>query len=739
MTNLQKVVSQEKSGDSKNSLQEFIRIVKRWWVVLFTVAGVIFFITIIYTYSLQPFYSASSQVYLERNRGKTGLDSTYYGYEPDFLDTQAEIIKSENVAEKVVANLQLATKYRHYFLSDTVSNPGVLGVIKKKVKAFASGIAEFFSDPELEKTGSRRALLVAEPKTDEELIASMIRAGLRVVAVNNTKIVSISYENPDPAIAKLVADAVVKAYMDEMLDLKLSTSSYSLKWMTSKAAEEREKLERSEEDLQHFMRENDLVTVEDRLTILPQKLSEFGRQLSKAEAEKNEFQDMLAQIASTGNRLESLEKIPIFASDGVLKNIRERIYKANQNIQELSKKYGRKHPNMIKAKDELRILQQERKFEVDRIVSTIENSFELADSKTKSLQELLEKTKAGTLDLNEKFMQYSIMKREVESNRVLYDTLQASIKQQGVTEQSQSVNIWVIKKASLPNAPYKPNKKINFILGLFLGGLSGLALAYLLDFLDNTINSVEQVEENFGLTVLGSIDDIRDKEKDIDTYVLYNPLSPLAESYRLIRSALLLSSADHPPKVSLITSMSKSEGKTVTLTNLARMMAQGQKRILIIDCDLRRPRMHAILNTSNDDGLSSYLAGASETCNVVSVQDEEVFLIPSGPIPPDPSELLGSSKMVKLLAEMREQYDYILIDSPPIGAVTDSLTLSQLVDGLILVVKARGTTLQMFESGVKKLHELNARIIGVVLNRTRAQEQNAYQYGYTTYYAKDDD
>lgn len=740
MSNTQQIRVDGDTDFKKKDFRTYLRICKQRWQIIAAIATIIILLTIIITYTTQPIYSSSSQVLLERNRGKSGLESSYYYYEPDFLDTQAEIIKSENVAKKVVINLQLATKYRHYFLRDSATSRGMFGRIKAKSLEIIKNIALFFSDPKVEeRTQDAKATISFEPKNDEQLIADIVRGGLNVVPVKNTKIVNISYRNKEPAIAKLVVDGVVKAYMDEMLDIKLSTSSYSLKWMTAKAAEERDKLERSERELQTFMRENDLVTVENRLTILPQKLSEFGSQLTKAETQKKELQDLLAQINAAKKNQEALEKIPVFASDEVLKSIRERVYKANQNIQELSKKYGVKHPVMIRAKDELRILLEEKKFEINRIVSTIENSYELAVSKMQSLVDLMDKTKSETLNLNEKFMQYSIMKREVDSNRVLYDTLQASIKQQGVTEQSQSVNIWVIKKASLPTAPSKPNKKLNLMVGLLLGVLSGVGFAFLIEYLDNTITNVRQIEEELGLTVLGSIQELKGKDKSIDTYVLYNPLSPLAESYRLIRSALLLSTADHPPRAVLITSMSKSEGKTATITNLARVLAQGKKNVLVIDCDLRRPRMHSLLNMPNEVGLSTFLAGNIEECPIQSVPDEEISLVPSGPIPPDPSELLGSKKMKDLLANLLEKYDFVLLDSPPIGAVTDSLTLSQYVDGTILVAKAGSTLIEMFASGTKKMRDINARIFGVVLNSVQTPEQGAYQYGYSTYYAKDDD
>ncbi len=705
-----------------------------------SVMVVVLLVTIVATYTTTPIFTAASQVLIERNRGKSALESNYYYYEPDFLSTQSEIIRSENVALKVVKQLQLATKYRGYFFKESTERFVLVSIIKEKIRDLKESISSLVSGPQKENDlASSQASISFEPKSDAEIIADIIRGGLAVVPVKDTKIVTISYRDKDPAIAKLVADAVVKAYMNEMLDIKLSTSNYSLKWMTEKAAEERDKLERSERNLQTFMRANDLVTVENRLTVLPQKLSKFGSQLSSAETEKKELHDLLNQIRAAGNNTEKLEKISLFASDTVLQNIRERLYKADQNIQELSKKYGRKHPVMIRAKDELRILKQERKFEIDRVVSTIANSYELAGSKEKNMDDLLQKTKSEMLNLNEKFMQYSIMKRDVDSNRVLYDTLQASIKKQGVTEQSQSVNIWVIKKAGLPVVPSKPNKKRNMMLGLILGLFSGIGLAFFIEYLDNTLKNAQQVEERFGLTVLGSIEELKGKGNNIDTYVNDNLLSPLAESYRLIRSALLLTTADHPPKVVLITSMSKSEGKTATGINLARLIAQDKKSVVIIDCDLRRPRMHSLLGMANEVGLSSYLTGHTDVCTLLAIPGEEISLVPSGPIPPDPSELLGSAKMGALISELLTKFDFVLLDSPPVGAVTDSLTLSQYVDGTILVIKAGSTTNEMFESGVRKMNDMNARILGVVVNRVKALDQNAYQYGYSSYYAKDDD
>lgn len=727
----------EEFEEQEIHLRDYLRIITKRKYIILTILSIVFLATAVKTFTTTPIYTAASQVLIEKNYGSKGLDDQYR-FDPDFLDTQAEIIKSANVAEKVVANLRLADRYRHYFFKDEKTG-SVAAAIKNMLQSVIQPALAFLKNSPEEQSGAMAALAIpgVEPKTDEQIIAEIISEGLAVTPVKNTKIVSIAYSDMDPAMAKLVADAIVKAYMDEMLEIKLSTSSYSIKWMTDKAQEEREKLEYSERELQRFMRENDLVTVEDKLTVLPQKLSEFGRQISMAEAQKKELQDQIDQIEAAGKSLDQLEKIPALATNEVLKSIRERIYKANQTIQELSRKYGPKHPKMIKVSTELRILNDEKRYEIDRVLSSITNSYELAASKEESMKELLAKTKGEMLGSNEKFMQYQIMKREVDSNRVMYETLQAGIKKEGVTEQSQSVNIWVMKKADLPQYPSKPNKKRNLLLGLILGLFGGVGLAFFIEYLDNTVKGAQELEDKFGLPVLGSIEELSGKDRSIESFISKNPLSPVAESYRLIRSGLLLSSAEHPPKTMLVTSMNAQEGKTSTTANIARILAQGGSRVLVIDCDLRRPRMHELFGGKNDFGLSSFLSGSTTENVVRKAADEDIFFIPSGPIPPAPAELLGSMKMKQFIKTLAEKFDFILLDSPPVQSVTDSLVLSQYADGTIVVVRSGKTTNEVLDSGMKKLHDVQTRFLGFVLNGMKSRDMGDYYYGYSTYYSKD--
>jgi len=589
---------EQNEGEDEIHLRDYLQVIRKRIGIVVAVLVLVLLVTIIRTYVATPIYSAFTQALVERNYGTRGLDQVYYRYEPEFLETQAAIIKSTNVGRRVVEQLDLTGRYRSLFAPQMSKDdePSVLSSVKQAVRGWFSGVKGFFSSADTATTeGSSadfEALSDMGPLTEEDQFALMISDSLEVTPVPNTKIVSISYSHPNPVVTQMVANAVVKAYMDEMLEIKLASTSYSLQWMSVKAEQEREKLERAERTLQQYMRDNDLVTVENQLSVSPQKLSEFSSQLSRAKAQRKELEALLDQIRQAGGDFNKLENIPVFTESAVLKNLRERIYKARQNINEFSKKFGPKHPTMIKAQEELDILQNERRFEVQRIVSSTENAYQLADTKARNLQELIDETKSELLDLNEKYIQYSILNREVDSSRMLYDTLQESIKKEGVTEQSQSVNIWVVKGAELPVAPSKPNKRRNLFIGLVLGLFGGIGMAFLVEYLDNTVKSELELEKRYGLTVLGSVQLLTKQADRIETHIIRQPLSPLAESYRLVRSNLLLSAAEHPPGVILITSMSPSEGKTITTVNLARILAQDNKKVLVIDCDLRRPRLH---------------------------------------------------------------------------------------------------------------------------------------------------
>ncbi len=720
-------------------LRDYITVILKRKTTVLTFLAITFLTVFIATYTATPIYTASSQVLIERNYSSSAIEgNSYYRWDPEFLATQFELIRSTNVAKRVVTQLKLDTKYKHYFFAEQKEGLFTfLSTFKTGIKDFIKGMLSSDTDAPLNSSESYGLLVSNEPKTDAEIIAAMIMGGLSIKPVANTKTVIISYSDKNPAMARLVTDAIIQAYMDQILEIKLVSSSYSLQWMTSKADEERKKLESSEIALQKYMRDNDLVTVENKLAIFPQRLSEFSSQLSKAQAEQKEYESLYAQIKALGKDYNNIETISIFADNKVLQNLREKIFAAEQKIKDLSKKYGYKHPVMINAKAEHSLLKKEKQFEVSRIIESTRNAYELAQSRETNLKQLLAKTKNEMLNINERFTQYSIMKRSVDMNRVLYDALTSSIKKSSVTEQSQDIKIWVVKKAELPKAPSKPQKKRNLMLGLILGLFGGIGLAFFIEYLDNTVKDGKDIEQRFGLTILGTVEELQGKDEVIESHLLEHPLSPLSENYRLIRSSLLLSSPDHPPRTILVTSMSPKEGKTSTTCNLARVLAQNNKKVLIIDCDMRRPRTHSLFNVPNSYGLSNFLTGDTKKSPIKQIPDEPLALITSGPIPPNPAELLQSRRMQALMKETAKVYDFVLLDSPPIQRVTDSLTLSSVVDGVVLITRSSKTTYDMLESGLKKLRDIHTTILGVVVNGIVRNKKDSGYYGYYEYYDKE--
>ena len=710
------------------TLRDYLNILNKRRFTVFTVFLIVFVIALILGLSKEtPLYTSTSTILLERNLGQnnTGLGTSYY-WDPEFLPTQTEIIKSKKVALRVVENLRLDERYHAHFLSPPESEPSLVASAKKAVWDFAAGLVN--SGNSAPQNNSRQTF---QDRTEQErnIIAEIIKSNINVQPVKETRVVDIHYTDTNPQIAKMITDAIVEAYIDENLEIKLSSTKQSLKWMTAKAEQERKKLEEAERNLQQYMRKHNLVTLENRLAVYPEKLSQFSTELSTAEARRKELEDQWEQIVMVKDSPRALETIPLFAGNPTLQSLNDQILKAEQRIQELSQKFGPKHPAMIKAVDDRDILLQEKQDEIRRIVESTRKAYELAKSQEQNLRELLGSTKEELLDVNERFIQYSIMKRDVDSSRALYEALTSSLKKASVTEESQNVNIWVMREATLPQAPSNQKPRRTLLIGLILAIAAGIGSALLIEYLDNTVKSAEDIENRYGLTVLGMVPETR-KNEQIEDIIVENGQSPTAESYRMIRSSLLLSSADHPPQIILVTSMKAQEGKTSTVLNLARTMSQVAERVLIIDADMRKPRIHSLLEVPNTSGLSSFLSGNIDEQIVHPTAEDKIRVVPAGPIPPNPAELLSSQRMKILLKQLVKEYDYIIIDSPPIIHLADGLILSTMVDGTLLVTRTNKTTFEMFAAGLKKLNDFKPHILGVVLNAmgTRFAGPQLYHY-----------
>ncbi|MCI5118670.1 MAG: hypothetical protein D3913_12105 [Candidatus Electrothrix sp. LOE1_4_5] len=425
-------------ANSKHLL-DYIRVLqKRKWLVL-TVAAIIFLTTALATFSKTPLYTATIQVLVEKNMEKGRLEglASYITWDPDFKATQFELIRSFNVALRIVNNQHLDTEYKQYFLESSSHLRGFDSIIQPVISFFSS----LFDSTQKQDQGDAQTTSDAGTKSDAEKIAGMIQEALTLTPVPDTKIVEVNYTHEVPKIAQLVANGIVRAYIEETLDIKTSTTTHSLNWMTIKADEERKKLEDSERALQKYMRKNDIVTVENKLAVLPERLSQFSSELSVAQTEEKKHAAVYRQIRSAGKNTKKLEAIPLLSNNSELQDIRAEIFAAEQNIRELSKRYGEKHPMMIKARADQRLLQKKKRTEIDRVIEVAKNSYELAKTRVKDLTKMMEQTKAEMLNMNERFVQYTILNRDKEMNRTVYDALSSSIKKINVTAQAMDAKV----------------------------------------------------------------------------------------------------------------------------------------------------------------------------------------------------------------------------------------------------------------------------------------------------------
>jgi succinoglycan biosynthesis transport protein ExoP len=714
-------------------LRDYLKIVSKRRQTVFTFFGVVFAISLIVTFSATPMYMASAKVLIEKSQpGNLGPANMYYeSYDPDFYETQYQLIRSVSVAQKVTKMLSLDKSYESYFKEDKKGFNIIGGTID-----WFKGVFQVI----LNVTGITRPEPVAPVKKDSEkeieakvnAIAKTISASIMVTPIKNSKLVNIGYMSSNPEFSALIVNTVAKAYIEDLLDMKMGSSRNAMRWLTEKADEERAKLDKSEKALQEYQRTKDIVTLENRIAMVPEKLSEVATKIAVSESKRKELESLYNKVKEVMRNPDKAETIPAIASDPTIQSLRAQIFKAEQNIGDMSKKFGQKHPAMITALADLKVLREKREQEIRRVVESVRNEYELARANEENFRKMASQTKSETLTLNEKFIQYEALKRETETSKQLFDAIIKKIKEQDITQDIRTVDVWVVEKAEVPKSAAKPNKAHDVLLGLVIGLMGGIGVAFFVEYLDNTVKSTEDVETRLGVPVLGVISLLKSGEKSMEEILLKEPHSVFAESYKVLRTAILLSSAVTPPKNVLVTSPSPGEGKTVTSVNLAMTIAQGAHRVLLIDSDLRKPRVHKIFGLDNSKGLSTYLAGASDMNIISKGVVPNLSIIPSGPIPPNPSELLSSGKMYDLMRALNEKFDIIIWDAAPLLTVTDSLVLSKLLDGTIIVTRAGQTTYESVSRALKSLNDIEAQFLGVVINGLHIRK-NEYYYRYYNY------
>jgi capsular exopolysaccharide synthesis family protein len=686
-------------------LRDYVRVLyRRKWPALavFVITVVVAIIRVIL---VPPVYRATTRILIEKTQSQNlGVNSSMYNYwDPDFYSTQVQIIRSAATAERAA----------------------------KALAGDADFLAQFRGTVADGKQGE------GDPGSRWLGLQALIRQGIGATPEKDSKIVTITYVSAEPALTARIVNAVVKAYVDQLFEMKMSYSRYAVAWMTNQAREEGARLDAAERNLQSFMKAKDILSVESRVGVTPERISELGIELTRAETRRRELESVYQRLAVVADDPAAAETISAVVKDEGFVAVKALQLKAEQNLIELSRKYGAKHPTMVLARQEIESLEKRRLAEIRRIVLSAKNELELAASREDDLRKRLSSGRGDAVAANEKMVRYEELKRAVDTNRQFYETLMSRAKEESLNQQLQGVQVYTLEPAVVPDAPDGPRTARTLLLGLALGLLGGAGMALFVEYLDNTVRSAEDLELKTGLPVLGVIPPVRNRGASIDLAMINEPRQPAAESYRALRTSVILSSEQGPPKSLLVTSTAPEEGKTATAVNLAVGLAQSGYAVLLVDADMRKPRVDSIFGLSNEQGLSTALQGAAHPVPAdVGVMNLKVLT--AGPAPDNPSELLGSKRMDALLQELLAAYDTVVIDSPPFLTVADGLILARKVDAMLVIVRSERSTYDGVKRGLKALRDINVRPLGLVLNAYDEQRSGAYYYYHQHYYSGTD-
>ncbi len=715
-------------------LSHYLRVVyKRRWIAI---PGflVVFLSGAIGSVRTVPVYEARTQIMIEKDaRRATSIDTVLEDreswYQDDFYPTQYRILQSRALALRTARALQ--TRAPENVPPPSAWSFSLSGLFSTAVSKAVSLVAA----PPVTQS--------AEPDTPEEAASAAVAAqadrilgGLAVTPIRNSRLVEISFQSPDSGYAAAVANALVEQYVQQALEFRQAATTQTNAWLTRTLEEQRKLVEESDRRLQQYKEVHNAGSVDDKQNIVIQKLNALNQQLVQARIERLDREAEYTTLQELEANGQPLDSFPAVMASPIVQKLKADIAELESQRARMSTQYGPAYQPMRDLARQIETARADLRTEIDKVVGGIRANYLAAKTKEEGLQQSLDQQQREALGLDRRMMEYAALERDADSNRQLYQNLLSRAKETGAAGEYRGTNIQVIDRAEVPAYPVLPRTERDLAVATFGGLLLALGLVFGVEYMDSRIKTPDEVRAHLDLPFLGMIPAITSAGETGETPLLDADVPPaFSEAIRSVRTSLLFSTADEGARSVVVTSTGPHEGKTLVSSSLAIALAQAGQKTVIVDADMRRPRMHEALGRSQEPGLSNVLVGEVSLADAARPTTlENLSLLASGHIPPNPAELLGSKKYAEVLAELRKRFDWVVIDAPPVMPVTDAAIVSNTAGGVLFVIGAEMTPRQNAAAAIEQLRGANARFLGAVLNRVNVQRHSYY---YSPYYRKE--
>lgn len=710
-------------------LRHYFAVFKKYIWRIGSLAVVVALLTAVIALNMTPIYRSTATLLIESQQNKAVSFAEVYGLDSnrkEYYLTQFEILKSRSIAQTVIEKLHLKEH------PDFVGKPSIVRTfindVKKSLPFIPKKEIVTLSSTELEQK-------------ELQALVSVFTKRLTISPVRKTQLVHISFTSSDPKLAALVANTVGEVYIEQHLIGKMGVTKEASGWLTTRLTDLRLQLDESEYKLQQYLESENLIDISGVLGLISKELEQTSVQLVVARNEKNKLESIIRVIDEYGrDNLEVLQSIPDITSHRAIQDIKRTLVNSELKLSDLAGVYGPKHPKLIAAKAELASVQKNLSLQVQRLVKGVQKELNTSKRNVQALEVDLTRIKKVYREITSKEYEYKKLLREVETNRNIYDTFFSRAKETEVTSDFNSAVARFTDRAFKATNPIKPNKPLLVILAFIATFGLGVVIAFVLDALNDTFKTASDIESKLSQRMLGLLPLVTLK-KNVSLMLHYffeEDANKFSESVRTLRTSFVLTQLDKASKVVEITSTVPGEGKTTTATNLAFSLAQVEKTILI-DADMRKPSICKRFNIPlYHAGLTNLITGTEQFADCIYHDEKSgLTVMPCGQIPSNPLELLLSPKFADVLTELKKTYDRIIIDTPPVQAVSDSLVIAQQSDAVIYVVKSDDTRIRAVQDGIGRLINLNANIAGVVLNKVdiKKMASNEHYHGYYSDYA----